>query len=91
MNYVCILSGPLDTLHLKFGNFDAISASTKDPIEVESGKYQVQCIAEGSNPKPADVSLYLHGTKVPATPSTEEMDTNVVKFRYNRVSYIRLL
>ncbi|BFZ01161.1 hypothetical protein BsWGS_04201 [Bradybaena similaris] len=76
-----VILRPLDTLHLKFGNFDAISASTKDPIEVESGKYQVQCIAQGSNPEPADVSLYLHGTKITATPNPEKMDADVIKYR----------
>jgi hypothetical protein len=77
-----VVKRPLDVLYLKFDDLEDIFHSMVDPIEVDSGEHTVQCSAEGSNPAPASVNLYLHGDKVTNVVSkTDQMETSVVKYK----------
>lgn len=76
-----IFSGPLEGLHLKFGTFDPISKDLIDPVEIDSGVYTVECIAEGSNPAPT-VKLYLHNTEITDVVSdTNKMEGELLKYK----------
>ncbi|BFY98024.1 hypothetical protein BsWGS_01064 [Bradybaena similaris] len=72
---------PVENVYLKFGNYDPISSSQTDPVEVDAGNYPVVCTAEGSNPA-ATVHLHVDGKPVhKQTTQTNKTDSHLIQFR----------
>ncbi|CAL1542268.1 unnamed protein product, partial [Lymnaea stagnalis] len=85
-----IVQRPLESLKLKI-NDSVVDKSMSEKLELESGSYDISCIAEGSNPATTDVHIFFDGNKVNhKDPVSEPIKGGLRKYRTTIDSQLNL-